>query len=203
MADTTLTVEPRTPAGSRAAGRLRAEERIPAVIYGQGTQPQAVVVGRRDLRIALGGPAGVNAVLQLQVGGAKAVPAVVKELQRHPVKRTVQHVDFLVVNMNEAITVEVALEVVGESEQVKNLNGMIDPQLTTLTVEAKPGNIPTSIVVDVSSLAIGESVRISDITLPDGVTTSLDPDTVLVAAVPTRATLAAQQAAEGGAPAAE
>jgi large subunit ribosomal protein L25 len=119
------------------------------------------------------------------------------------VKRTVQHVDFLVVNMNEAITVDVHLEIVGESDDVKNNAGMIDPQLTALTVEAKPGNIPTSIVVDISNLNVGEAVRIGDLVLPEGVTTLLDPDTVVVSAVATRAAVAAAESGEGEAPAAE
>lgn len=193
MAENTLVAEPRVPSGSRAAGRLRAEDRIPGVVYGQGSEPIPITVTRRDLRIALSGPAGHNAILQLKVGDGRPRPAILKELQRHPVRRTVQHVDFLLVNMNEEIEVDVPLALVGESKQVKDVAGLIDPAMNSIKVTAKPGAIPTEIPVDISGLAVGESIRVGDLTFPDGVTCHLDPDIVVVSAIPSRATLQMQQ----------
>jgi large subunit ribosomal protein L25 len=101
---TVLVAEIGRPTGSPAARRMRREDHIPAVVYGQGMQPITISVVRRDLRVALSGSAGVNTVLDLTVDG-KVYPAIVKELQRHPVRRTVSHVDFLQVNLNEEITI--------------------------------------------------------------------------------------------------
>ena len=106
MSATKLVAQSRTTTGSAAARRLRAEGHIPGVIYGQGMTPVSVTVERRDLRLALSGAAGSNTVLSVEVGGT-VYPAVVKEMQRHPIKRTVSHIDFLTVNMNEALTVAV------------------------------------------------------------------------------------------------
>ena len=108
MSQTTLIATPRTGSGSPTARRLRAEGHIPGVLYGRGMEPISVTVERREFRLALSGPAGANTVLALQVGGT-SYPAVVKEMQRHPIRRTVNHIDFLQVNMNEEITVHVAV----------------------------------------------------------------------------------------------
>src|SRR5262249_43475008 len=97
---TVLVAETGRSTGSANARRMRLEDHIPAIVYGQGMAPTRVTVPRRDLRHALSGPAGVNTVLDLTVDGA-VYPAIVKEMQRHPVRRTVAHVDFLQVNLNE------------------------------------------------------------------------------------------------------
>ncbi|MEP7201908.1 MAG: 50S ribosomal protein L25, partial [Ilumatobacteraceae bacterium] len=104
MSQTTLVAQPRTGKGTPLARRLRTEGHIPGVLYGRGMDPISVTVERREFRLALSGPAGANTVLALQVGGT-SYPAVVKEMQRHPIRRTVNHIDFLQVNMNEEITV--------------------------------------------------------------------------------------------------
>ena len=117
MSQTTLTATPRTGSGTPVARRLRAEGHIPGVLYGRGMEPISVTVERRELRLALSGPAGANTVLALQVDG-KSYPAVIKEMQRHPIRRTVNHIDFIQVNMNEEITVSVAVRIEGESKAV-------------------------------------------------------------------------------------
>src|SRR5262245_66107029 len=105
---------------------MRLEDHIPAIVYGQGMDPITVTVGRRDLRLALAGPAGVNTVLDLTVDG-KVYPAIVKELQRHPVRRNVSHVDFLQVNLNEEIVIAVPLRLEGEAKEVIDNGGLVDP----------------------------------------------------------------------------
>ena len=114
MASTVLVANTGRPTGSAAARRMRHDDVIPAVLYGHGMTPVSVAVGRRDLRLALSGAAGLNTVLDLTVDG-KVYPAIVKDLQRHPVRRNVSHVDFIQVNLDEQITVSVPLRLEGEA----------------------------------------------------------------------------------------
>jgi large subunit ribosomal protein L25 len=170
-----LTASPRTAAGSRAAGRLRREGRIPAVVYGHGADPVSVSVVRRELRTALSGEAGSNALLDLQVEG-EAVLALVKDMQRDAVRNEVVHVDFIRVSRDEAVTVEVPIHFEGEASEVTAGGGTLDQQLFNLTVTATPGDIPAAITYDVSGLTIGDSVRVGDLTLPRGVSTDVDAE---------------------------
>lgn len=176
-----LTASPRTASGSRAAGRLRREGLIPAVVYGHGADPVSVSVVRRELRTALSGEAGSNALLDLQVEG-EAVLALVKDMQRDAVRNEVVHVDFIRVSRDEAVTVEVPIHFEGEASEVTAGGGTLDQQLFNLTVTAKPGDIPAAITHDVSALTIGDSVRVGDLALPRGVTTDVDPDEAVAVA---------------------
>ena len=133
MSNTKLVAQPRTTKGSPAARRLRAEGHIPGVIYGQGMTPVSVTVERRDLRLALSGPAGSNTVLTLEVDG-KSYPAVVKDMQRHPIRRTVAHIDFLQVNLNEEIVVAIPVRLEGEAKAVISAGGLVDPAVDTIEV---------------------------------------------------------------------
>ena len=137
MPQTPLVATTGRATGSSASRRLRAEGHIPGVIYGRGMEPVSVTIERRDLRIALSGPAGVNTVLELRVDG-RSYPAVVKDLQRHPVKRTVNHIDFFQVNMNEEITVAVPLRLEGEAKAVLAEGGLVDPAVDTIEVHTTP-----------------------------------------------------------------
>src|SRR5215204_2803267 len=141
MASTVLTAQTGRPTGSAAARRLRKADIIPAVVYGHGMTPVNLAVGRRDLRVALSGPAGVNTVLDLTVDGT-VYPAIVKDLQRHPVRRGVTHVDFLQVNLDEEITVSVPLRLEGEAEAVQQGGGLVDPAVDSVEVVTTPRNIP-------------------------------------------------------------
>src|SRR5919107_1418523 len=176
-----LTASPRTASGTRAAGRLRREGLVPAVVYGHGADPQSVSVVRRELRAALSTEAGSNALLDLQVDG-EAVLALVKDMQRDAVRNEVTHDDFIRVSRDEAVTVEVPIHFEGEASEVSSGGGTLDQQLFNLTVTATPGNIPSAITVDVSGMTIGDSVRVSDLTLPSGVTTDVDPEEAVAVA---------------------
>jgi len=176
-----LTASPRTASGSRAAGRLRREGLVPAVVYGHGAEPASVSVVRRELRAALSGEAGSNALLDLQVEG-EAVLALVKEMQRDAVRNEVTHVDFIRVSRDEAVVVEVPIHFEGEASEVTSGGGTLDQQLFNLTVTAKPGDIPSAITVDVSGMSIGDSVRVGDLSLPRGVTTDVDPEEAVAVA---------------------
>ena len=186
MADITLIAETGRPTGSPAARRLRTADHVPAIVYGKGVEPTSITVERRALRQALSGEAGVNAVINLQLSG-KSHPTVVKELQRHPLKRSVTHVDFLVVDLDVELEIEVPIELVGEAKAVLAEQGLVDPALNSLTVRCTPRNIPNEITIEVSAMRIGDVIRVSDLILPPGVTCPLDPDTAVVTAVATRA----------------
>jgi large subunit ribosomal protein L25 len=196
MSETVLVAETGRPTGSSASRRLRAEDRIPAVVYGHGMTPLSISVARRDLRQALSGSAGMNTVLDLTVDG-KVYPAIVKEIQRHPVRRNVQHVDFQQVSLDEQITVSVPLRLEGEAREVLSNNGLVDPAVDSIDVTTTPRNIPDEIVIDITEMQLDSVIRLEDITLPAGVTTSLDPETVLVTVLVTRGAEEETEAAEG------
>ena len=196
MSQISLVADTGRSTGSGAANRLRAAGKVPGVVYGHGSTPVAVAVDHRELRHALSGPAGVNAVIDLTVDG-KAQPTVVKDLQRHPIRRTVTHIDFLIVRMDEAIVVDVPILLEGEPKQVLNEGGVIEHTLAALSVNATPASIPNDITVDISSLAVGDTIRVGDLQLPTGVTTDVDPDTLVVIASVTRAAIEEEEAAPG------
>jgi len=200
MSDTVLVAETGRPTGSAAARRLRAEDKIPAVVYGRGMEPIALLVNRRDLRLALSGPAGLNTVLDLTVGDA-TYSAIVKEMQRHPVRRTVSHVDFLQIDLTKEITVSVPMRLEGDSAAVAAVNGLIDPAVDSIEVVTTPRSIPDEIVIDISAMTPDTVIRLGDITLPAGVTATGDPDMPLVTVMVTRG--AAPTAEEAAAQASE
>jgi len=182
MSQTTLVAQTGRQTGSPASRRLRSTDSIPAVLYGQGMAPVSVAVGRRDLRLALSGPAGFNTVLQLEVDG-KIYPAVIKDVQRHPVKRNVAHLDFLQIDMKELLTVSVPLRLEGEAKAVAAQGGLVDPSVDTIDVECTPDNMPNEFVVDISNMQPGDVIRLSELVMPSGVTALGDPEMAVVTAL--------------------
>lgn len=182
MAEITLQAETGRTIGSRPSGRLRGEGKVPGVVYGLGQDPQSVSVVWRDLRHVLTGEAGLNVLIDLHIDGATGDLVIVKEMQRHPVRRDVLHVDFLRVSRDVAISVDVPVVLQGEAHDVTSNDGVVDHVLYTLTISAKPADIPNEISVDISALQIGEAIRVGDLRLPDGVTTDVDPEDAIVTA---------------------
>ena len=195
MASTVLVANTGRPTGSAASRRMRAADSIPGVLYGHGMTPVSVAVGRRDLRLALSGAAGVNTVLDLTVDGT-VYPAIVKDLQRHPVRRTVTHVDFIQVNLDEEITVSVPLRLEGEATAVAQEGGLVDPAVDSIEVVTTPRTIPDEFVVDVSDMQMDTVIRLSDIPMPPGVTATGDPDSPVVTVLTMRAEVAEIEAAD-------
>jgi len=193
MAEVQLAADARPKKGSPESRRLRAAGKVPAVLYGHGIEPQSLVVDARELRGALNGEAGLNALLSLQVESVRHL-AMARQLQRHPLRGTVSHVDFVIVRRDEIVSADVPIRLDGEPEEVNRADGVIEQQLFTLTVNAKPGDIPSHLEVDVSGLAVGDTLRVADLKLPSGVTTDLDPEDPVVVA--TASTMAAEIAAE-------
>ena len=209
MEEVTLTAEIGRPTGSRSSRRLRLEGKVPAVLYGHGTDPMALAVDSRELRNALTGDAGLNALITLRVDSESHL-AMARHLQRHPVKGTVDHVDFVIVRRDEIVTAEVPVNLVGEATAVNQEGGIVEQQLFSLTIKAKPLEIPASLEADISDLIIGEAVRVGDLKLPSGVETEVDPEEAVVVGQPPAAEelpepAEGEEAAEGeeGAPAAE
>ncbi len=186
-----LNADPARATGTGPSRRLRRDGRIPAVVYGLGEKPVAVSVAWRELRQCLKTEAGVNAVLSLQVDGARSL-CIVKDLQRHPVRRDVVHVDFLRVDPNAPITVEVPVVLTGEAKKVAALQGIVDQQLFKVAVLSRPDSIPNEISVDVSDLEIGVAITVADLTMPQGATAVSDPEATVAQGLATRSTIQLQ-----------
>ena len=208
MADVKLVAELGRPTGSSSSRRLRHAGRVPAVVYGHGMKPLPISVGAREIRSALS-VHGLNQVLTLDVDGSTHL-VLARQLQRHPVRHTLAHVDFQVVRRDEIVSADVPLVLVGTATLVERERGLLEHTLTSLSVRSTPEQIPQEIQVDVSGLDIGGAIRVRDLPLPRGVTTDVDPEepVVIAAASTVAAVLAAEEAAEavaeaGGAEAAE
>ncbi len=191
----TLTASTGRIAGSRSSTRLRTDGLVPAVVYGLGRDAIAVSVPWPDLRRALTTEAGLNALITLDVDGQKDL-AIIKDLQRHPVRRNVLHIDFLRVDPDAPVAVEVPLILVGEAKLVEARKGIVDQPLKSLTVKAKPADIPSQIEIDITNLDIGVAITVETITMPAGVTTDIDDSVQLVLGLATR--FSAEDGAEAG-----
>lgn len=157
-------------------------------------EPVSLSVARRDLRIAISGPAGQNTILSLDVDG-KSYNAIIKEMQRHPVRRTVSHIDFIQINLSEEITMQIPVQLVGTAKQVLSAGGLVDPAVDTIEVRTTPTNIPNEIAIDVSEMTPDQVIRLADVSLPQGVTATGDPEMPVVTVIMSRA--AAEPAAQG------
>ncbi|HEX4818734.1 MAG TPA: 50S ribosomal protein L25 [Acidimicrobiales bacterium] len=198
MAEITLPAHSGRTTGTRPSKRLRAEGKVPGTVYGLGSDAVSVSVDWRELRHALTTEAGMNALINLEIDGHASELTIVKEMQRHPIKRSVLHVDFLRIDRDVAIEVEVPITMEGEAEQVMREGGLVEQALFHLTVKAKPGSIPNELTIDISSLTIGESLRVSDLALPPGVETDVDPEeAVAIGQAPQAVELPEEEAAEG------
>lgn len=213
MPDITLPAETGRRAGSSASRRLRAEGKVPGVVYGHGMDPLPVAVNSRALRAALSTDAGLNALLDLQVDGTSHL-TLARELQRDPIRNRVTHVDFQIVRLDEVISADVPIALVGEALHVHQGDGVVDQQMFNLAVHATPDRIPNVIEVDISELAIGDTIRVHDLSRAEGVSFDADPEAAVVVGQPPQvevlpedeaaeAAEAAGAAAEGGEPGAE
>jgi large subunit ribosomal protein L25 len=182
MPDITLASEPRTQLGSRPSGRYRREGKVPAVVYGLGTDTRSITVPARELQHILAGEAGANSLINLDVDG-ETVLTLARQIHRHPTRGELVHVDFVRIDRDVAVSAEIPIHAIGEAEGVKD-GGLLEQLMFHLTIEAMPGNIPVALEIDVSALAIGDQLRLEDMQLPEGVSTQveLDTDVVQVAA---------------------
>lgn len=193
MAELVLNVEVGRELGSSSTRRLRREDKVPGVVYGHGGDPVPVAIDYSDLRQTLTTEAGLNALITLRIAGESQL-SIVKELQRHPYRDQVTHVDFLRVDANQELLVEVPIVLEGDAKKVTDEDGMVDQAMFTLSVLATPTTIPNEVTVDISALEINESVRVSDIVLPVGVRTEVDPEEAVAIGTVTRSTMEAMAA---------
>lgn len=210
MAEVALNADVREGRGKNAARKLRAQGKVPATMYGRGTDAVALAVDARSLQHTLSTDAGVNVLIDLQVDGASHL-TLAREVARNPVRGDILHVDFLKIAHDQVITVDVPIHLEGDSPGVKE-GGVLEHHLWQLAVECLPTNVPERMNVDISSLGIGDTVRVAHVTVPEGVTILTDPDEILLTCVVPQLRLEAEleeaapeaAAAEGeAAPAAE
>ena len=179
MTETILVAESGRSTGSASTRRLRSEDKIPGVVYGMGLSPISISVARSELRQAVSGSAGMNTIIDLSVDG-ETYPSIIKEVQRHPVRLNIQHIDFLQVDLNVEIKVMVPVHLIGEAKDVSDNNGLVDQILTEVEVSTTPRSIPDEIVYDISEMTMDSTVLVGDLSVPSGVEITTDPESAVV-----------------------
>ncbi|MDE0194449.1 MAG: 50S ribosomal protein L25 [bacterium] len=195
MQEVVLPLELGRATGSGPSRRLRLQGKVPATLYGLGKEAVTASVDYRGLRGALSTEAGMNVVLNLDVAGQHEM-ALVKEMQRHPLRGDVTHVDFLRVEPDSDVAVEVPIHLTGQATALLEINGIVERSLDTLRVLAKPRSIPNELVLDVSELTVGDTLTVADLELPPGVTSLVDESAPVVSGIITRSALEAAAEAE-------
>jgi large subunit ribosomal protein L25 len=191
VSEVRIAAEPRTEFGKGGARRTRRAGKIPAVLYGHGTEPRHIALPARAFAAAIKGGANTLLTLDLDGGSELALP---KAIQRDPIKGVFEHVDLLLVRRGEKVTIEVPVTLTGEASR----DGLVDQQLLTLTVEAEATHIPDSVELSIDGLEVGSNKTAGDVALPDGTTLVGDPEQVVVAvlAAPTAEQLDAELAGD-------
>lgn len=178
-----LKVEKRAGVGTGNARELRRAGQIPAIIYGHGREPENLSIPKADFDKVLAGIAG-SAVIELKLG-SKKMRALIREVQRHPTRLDVLHVDFLEVHAGEKLTVNTPIHLVGSPEGVRNQGGVLDQIMRELEIRVLPKDLPEFVDVDVTDLTVGHSVHIRDIQVPNAEILD-DPDATVCTVVPPR-----------------
>ena len=191
-----LIAEPRHMTGTGHSKRLRAADKIPAVMYGHGSDPVSITLDRLRFRAALNA-AGPNAIITLEVDGKNHL-TIVKDMQRDSIANRVTHVDFLLISLDERLVVDVPIRLVGEAAVAGREGAVVQQQLMSLHVESPAGVIPPAFDVDVETLSLDNPIRISDLPLPEGMVSLFESDTLVAIAQRTRAAVAAEQIDEAG-----
>ena len=195
MPEVRIVAEPRTEFGKGAARRVRRAGRVPAIVYGHGTETRHVTLPGHELLMALKTP---NVLIEVAGLSGRPQLTLPKAVQRDPLRGAIEHVDLIMVRRGEKVTVEIPVQVTGEVEP----GGLLDQQMVRLAIEAEATQIPQAIEVDVEGMAIGAAVHARDLTLPQGATLVAEPEALVlhVLAAPTAEQIEAEL---GEAPAAE
>ena len=184
MATATLDATPRGDRGTGVARKLRQVGQIPAVIYGHGREPQSLALNTREIEKLLSTISAASTVIELSYDGRTA-RTLIREIQRHPVKRHILHMDFQELVAGEKVTVSVPLRFTGVADGVRNGGGILEETMHQLHLRLDPSSIPDHIDVDVTALTIGHSIHVRELTLPEGVTVLDDANaTVCVCTAP-------------------
>jgi large subunit ribosomal protein L25 len=183
-----LSARPRTVVGRNSVKHLRTRGFVPAVIYGHKDQPSNLEISHREIKALLSHAVGENILVELQISGENGTSgklSLIQEVQHHPVRGDILHVDFLEVATDEVLHTEVPIESFGDADGVKNFGGLLEHSLRSLHIECLPKDLPEIIRVDVSSLGLNQSLHVRDIILPPGVKATSDADlTVFIVAEP-------------------
>lgn len=196
MATAQLSAQARGNGGKGVARKLRGDGRVPAVVYGHGREPQALSINTRELERLLDHISAENTVIDLDIDG-KASRTLIREIQRHPFKRQILHVDFQELVAGEKVTVSIPIVLVGVPDGVRMDGGILDQTMRELEVEVDPSNIPNHVELDVTKLTIGSSIHVSDLSLPEGVDVLDDPDASVCVVSAPRAVVEAAPVEEG------
>lgn len=205
MAQARLKAEKREGTGKGVARKLRSSGRIPAVLYGHGEETRTLSVDAHELELLMQRVHLENTIVQLQIAGERAgVKALAREVQRHPHRPVILHVDFYQIHAGEKVTVEVPIRLVGQAPGVRT-GGLMQHALTDLEVRCLPDDIPEFIEVDVGGMEVGDSRHIGDVKLPDGVEATQDPERTICSVIPPQAgvaepTVEEAEEVEGGEP---
>jgi large subunit ribosomal protein L25 len=200
VSEVRITAEPRTEFGKGAARRIRRDKKVPAVLYGHGTDPRHISLPGHELMLAL---KTSNVLLTLDIDGKDEL-ALPKDVQRDPLKGFLEHVDLIVVTLGEKVTVEVPIQLTGDIAP----DGMLDQQMIQVSLEVEATHIPQSVEVSVEGMVVGDAIHAKDLKLPTGATLDAEDDALVlhVIAAPTaeqmEADLGEGEAAEAGAEAA-
>lgn len=184
-----LAARPRSESGRNAVKAVRKRGAVPAIIYGGKDAPSNLEINRRDIEVLLSRSVGENILVELEINdGSKTTNrlSLIQEIQHHPVRGDILHVDFHAVSMTEEIAAEVVLESIGEPVGVKTFGGLLQQSMRALPIRCLPQNLPEIITVDVSALGLGESLHVGQIPLPAGVSADTDAElTVFLVSEPT------------------
>ncbi len=194
MASASLSAESRTERGKGVARKLRAAGRVPGVVYGHGREPQSLSLVARDLDKLLSGIAAGSTVIELTLGKA-TTKTLIREIQRHPFKKQILHIDFMELVAGEKVIVDIPLVFVGIPEGVRLSGALLEQIVHSIEVNVDPASIPNHIDVDVTNLAMGHSLHVRDLVLPEGLEVLTDEDTTICAVVAPRAVV--EEKAEG------
>ncbi len=179
-----LSARPRADVGRNSVKHLRTRGVIPAVIYGHKDQPSNLEINTREIAAVLKHAIGENILVELDIAGTPKL-SLIQEVQHHPVRGDILHVDFLEVAMDEVLHTEVPIESFGDADGVKNYGGLLEHSLRSLHIECLPKDLPEIIRVDVSALGLNQSIHVRDLVLPAGVKATSDADlTVFIVAEP-------------------
>jgi large subunit ribosomal protein L25 len=196
MSTASLSASVRTETGKGAARKIRQAGNIPAVIYGHGREAQSLMINARETDKLLKSIAISSTVIELSIDG-KSARTLIREVQRHPFKRTITHIDFQELVAGETVSVHCPIVYVGVPEGVRLEGGLLDQIMHQLHIEVDPSSIPNHIDVDVSALKVGKSMHVSDLVLPAGIKVLDEPGTtVCIVQVPK---VAVETVAAGGA----
>jgi large subunit ribosomal protein L25 len=201
MATASLSAAVRSDRGTGVARKLRQAGSVPAVIYGHGRDPQSLVINTRDVEKLLSQHSAGSTVIELSVEG-KVAKTLIREIQRHPFKRSIVHIDFQELVAGEKITVNIPLRFTGTADGVRNSGGILEETMHQVHLRVDPSAIPNHIDVDVSPLTIGHSYHIRDLVLPAGVLILDDPNATVCVCTAPKTVVETTPGAEGEATAA-